>query len=383
MKLLSRKTMAKAFGLIAGLLVSTLSVYASGSSEKTTINLYTSGSDNVRVTWEAVLAAFKEKNPDINVNLQFLASGTGGQGGVDRLISAIKAGQKTTDIDILETADNDIGRILTEAGKDSLAVIDASKVPNVKNIMQKSSVGGNQAIAFRGTTVLVAYDSAKITTPPKTPAELYAWIKSNPGRFAYNDPTTGGSGASFVVTAAYNFLPPEALTSNDPSWKTKWDQGFNLLKELHPYFYKASGKVQYPAKNQGTLDLLATGEVWMIPAWADMVLDQKSRNLLPQTIRLTQIEPAFTGGIQTMVVPALSSKKEASYKLLNFIASAEGQQIFVEKMKAIPVIDTTMLAKSTIDMLSGLQVKGFRTYTIGKLGDDMMRRWQEEIATLP
>jgi putative spermidine/putrescine transport system substrate-binding protein len=383
MKFLSRKSVVKTFGVIAGLLVSVLSVHANGANEKTTINLYTGGSDNVRVTWEAVLAAFKEKNPDIDVNLQFLASGTGGQGGLDRLISAIKAGQKTTDIDILETADNDIGRILSEAGPDALTVIDESKVPNSRNILQKSAVGGDRAIAFRGTTVLVAYDSAKIAIPPKTAAELYAWIKANPGRFAYNDPTTGGSGSSFVVTASYNFLPPEALTSSDPVWKTKWNQGFSLLKELHPSFYKASGKVQYPAKNQGTLDLLATGEVWMIPAWADMVLDQKSRNLLPQTVRLTQIEPAFTGGIQTMVVPALSAKKEASFKLLNFVASSEGQQIFVEKMKAIPVIDTAALAKSTVDMLSGLQVKGFRTYTIGKLGEDMMRRWQEEIATLP
>lgn len=349
---------------------------------KASINLYSNGSDNVRITWEAVLEAFKVKNPNIEVNLQFLASGTGGQAGVDKLIAALKAGQKDIDIDLLETTDNDLGRICNEAGKDALSTLTVDKIPNLKNVKSKSSVGGDSAVVFRGTTVLLAYNSDKVQTPPKTDAELYEWIKKNPGRFAYNDPTTGGSGDSFVVTAIYNKLPAEALKSDDPKWKEQWKPGFDLLKELHPFMYKASGKVQYPAKNQGTIDLLASGEVDMIPAWADMILDQKSRGLLPKSIMLTQITPAFTGGIQTIVVPSLSKNKEAAYKLLDFVVSPEGQNIFVEKQKAIPVIDNSLLPKETVEMLSGLEVKEFRSYTIGKLSDDEKKMWQQDIATL-
>ncbi len=349
---------------------------------KVAINLYSNGSDNVRLTWESVLEAFKAKNPNIDVKLQFLASGTGGQGGLDRLIAAVKAGQKETDIDLLETDDNGLARILAEAGKDALTPLPADKIPNLKNVTAKSSVGGDNSLVFRGTTVLLAYNSEKVQTPPKTDEELYEWIRKNPGRFAYNDPTTGGAGESFVITSIYNKLPAEALTSTDVKWKEQWTGGFDLLKELHPYMYKASGKVQYPAKNQGTLDLLASGEVDMIPAWADMALDQMSQDLLPKSIKVTQITPSFTGGVVSVVVPSLSKHKEEAYKLMNFAVSPEGQKIFVEKQKAIPVIDNSLLTKETVDMLSGLEVKEFRINTIGKLGDEIKKKWQEDIATL-
>ena len=349
----------------------------------TTINLYSSGSDNVRITWEAVLAGFKKAQPDVAVNLVFLPSGTGGTTGVDKLIAATKAGQKDIDIDVLETADNDLARILKEAGPTVLAPLTVKEVPNLAKVLQKSSVAPAQSVPFRGTTVLLAYNSATVPTPPKTADELVSWIKAHPGRFAYNDPTTGGSGSSFVVTAIYNPLPAEALTSLDAQWQAQWSKGFDLLKSLHPYFYKASGKVQYPVKNQGTLDLLAAGEVDLIPAWADMVLDQKSRGLLPPTTKLAQINPAFTGGIQTLAVPGLSKNKDAAAKLLNYVISPEGQQIFVESQKAIPVVATSSLPKSTLDMLSGLEVKGFRLVTIGSNGDVLNKRWQADIATLP
>ena len=301
---------------------------------------------------------------------------------MDKLIAAVKAGQKQIDIDLLETADNDITRILGEAGPQALTPITAKEVPNIANIIQKPSVGADYAVPFRGTTVLVAYNSDKVPTPPKTYDELLAWIKANKGRFAYNDPTTGGSGGSFVLTAIYNFLPPEALVSSDQKWAGQWDKGFALLKELHPFMFKASGKVQYPVKNQGTIDLLKDGEVDIIPAWADMILDQKSRGLLPPSTKLTQIDPAFTGGIQALVVPALSKGKQAAYKLLNFVASPAGQKIFVESMKAIPILPASSLPKETNDMLAGLEIKSFRPYTVGALEDALDKRWQTEIATL-
>lgn len=370
-------------GLRSVFLGTLLSLTPAAFAAPVTINLYTSGSDNVRITWEAVLAGFKKAQPDIAVNLVFLASGTGGQTGVDKLIAAQKAGQKETDIDLIETSDNDLGRLLKEGGAATLTTLTTKEVPNLAKVLQKSSVAPDKSVPFRGTTVLLAYNSAKVPNPPKTPEELTAWIKAHPGRFAYNDPTTGGAGSSFVVTSIYNPLAPEALTSTDEKWKAQWDKGFDQLKALHPFFYKASGKVQYPVKNQGTLDLLAAGEVDLIPAWADMVLDQKSRGLLPPTTKLTQLTPSLTGGIQTLAIPGLSKNKSAAAKLLNYVTSPEGQQIFVESQKAIPVIATSSLPKSTLDMLSGLEVKGFRLVTIGTLGDALNKRWQAEIATLP
>ena len=43
---------------------------------------------------------------------------------------------------------------------------------------------------YRGTTVVLAYASEKVTNPPTTMDELVEWMKENPGRFAYNTPGT-------------------------------------------------------------------------------------------------------------------------------------------------------------------------------------------------
>jgi putative spermidine/putrescine transport system substrate-binding protein len=346
------------------------------------INYYTDGSDNVRVVWEAVIDAFNAKKSGVTVKLQFMASGAGGQTGADKLIAAIQAKQKSVDIDLLELEENKITRILKEGSPEALVKLDWKKIPNAANIASRSIVAPNQAMPYRGSAVFIAYNSAKVPTPPATSKDLYAWIKANPGRFAYNDPATGGAGSSFVQTCVYNFLPPEAMRSVDEKWMGQWDQGFGLLKELHPFFYKASGKVQYTVKNQGSLDLLAAGSIDMCPAWADQVLDQKSKGLLPASIMLGQIDPALTGSLYMLGVPALSTKKEAAYKFLNFVASAEAQDIFVRVMKAIPVIAPAKLPAETVAMLSGLKAN-YRTITIGALGPLMNQRWTKEISTLP
>ncbi|MBC2581499.1 extracellular solute-binding protein [Clostridium sp. DJ247] len=354
----------------------------STSAKTTTINFYSGGSDNVRVTWEKVIKEFSAKNPDVKVNLQFIASGPSSQAAVDKLIASEKAGQKETDIDVVEVSDNEIARLFKEAGKDSVISLSKDKIPNLKDVKFQSSVAQDKALVFRGTTVVLAYNSDKIKDVPKTDKELYDWIKKNPGRFAYNDPSTGGSGASFVISSIYNSLPEEAILSNDEKWTQQWNTGINLLKELHPYMYKASGKVQYPSKNQGTLDLLANGQVDMIPAWADMTLNQLDKGTLPKSTKITQITPSLNGGVQALVIPSKSKNQEAAAKFLNFVDSVDGQKIFVESQKAIPVIDSSKLPKETVTMLAGLEIKTFRPYTIGALDKAVYKRWQDEVAAL-
>ncbi|WP_234117569.1 extracellular solute-binding protein [Clostridium hydrogenum] len=353
-----------------------------GAAKSATINIYAGGSDNVRTTWESVISAFDAKNPNIKVKLQFIPSGTGAQSAIDKEIAAEKAGQKQTDMDIIEASDDDISRLFKEAGKNTLTTLTSKDIPNISNIKFKSSSGGDKAMVFRGTTVVLAYNSDKVKNVPKTDKELYSWIKAHPGRFAYNDPTTGGAGESFLVTAVYNSLPKEAIMSDDTKWEAQWTEGFNLLKELHPYMYKASGKVQYPVKNQGTLDLLANGQVDIIPAWADMTLDALDKGTLPKSVKIAQIQPELNGGGEDLVIPSKSKNKEAAEKFLDFVASADGQGIFVSKMKAIPVIDEAKLPKASIKVLQGLQISKFRAYSIGDLSKDLNKKWQDEIATL-
>lgn len=381
---MKRRTVLSAVLVLAMALTAVLPGFAAGGAEKGSVNLYTSGSDNVRIVWDAVIEAFNKTNTGVTVTQQYLASGAGSRTDVPKLIAAAQAGQKEIDIDILaDISDDDLARIRKEAGPDALLKLDAVKIPNLPNITAKSAVAPDQSMGFRGTAVFIAYNADKVPTPPKTEKELHAWIKANPGKFAYNDPSTGGAGSSFVYTTIYNLLPAAALTSSDEKWSKEWDAGFKVLAELHPFLYKASGKVQYTVKNQGSLDLLAAGSIWMCPAWADMTLDQKSKKLLPAGIKLQQLDPSLTGAITSCAIPAMSRNAAAALKFLNYVASVEAQDIFVKVMKAIPMIDTKKLPPATIEMLSGLQVTNYRTSTIGTLGSLIQQRWTKEIATLP
>ena len=338
---------------------------------KSTVTLWATGSDNVRSIFEKLTEDFNtnsEYKDQYQVELQFMLSGTGAQGLADMVAAAGKAGQTNTDYDIVDWSGDDLAKIMSKIGEESFVKLDKSKIPNAASVEAKSSVAQDYAQPYRGTTVILAYDSEKVPTPPKTMDELVEWMKANPGRFAYNAPGTGGAGDSFARSSVYNFLPEEAITSGDEKWVGEWDKGFEFLKSIHPYMYKSGGSIVYPNKNQGTLDLLNQGEIDMCPNWADMVLSQRAQGAIKDTIKITQIEPSLTGSLQTLTIPTFGSNEEGAYAFMNYMLSEQAQQIMVNDMAAIPLIDTSKMDMTGYEDLQGLDVSNFRILSIGDLG---------------
>ncbi|MFC6314714.1 extracellular solute-binding protein [Lapidilactobacillus achengensis] len=361
------------------------------SAEKTkkaagpsTVTLWAGGSDNVRESMEAIVTAFNksENGKKYKMKLEFIMSGGGAQSLSSRLLAAKKTNQKNTKYDLILMSDGSFSSYVKEGGKDFFTAYKESNVPNAKNVKTKVSDGKGVIMPYRGTTVVLAYDSKRVPKPPKTTQELYTWIKSHPGRFAYNTPGSGGSGSSFVQSSLYNFLPEKALSDSDPKWQKEWNKGFDLLKELHPYLYKSGGKVVYPNKNQGTLDLLANGEVDMIPTWADMTITNLANGGLPETVKLTQLAPAFTGDVDCLAIPSVGSNPEGAQAVMNFMISKEGQQILLDKMAAIPVVDSSTLQSENSKRLAGLDIDHFRIISIGDLGSELTAQWDRQIGTL-
>lgn len=347
---------------------------STSATEKDEFSFYFTGSLNVKELWETLVPTFEKKNPNIKVKLVHIESGAGGQSTIDRLIAAKQAGQKSGNIDLYESSLSDVTKGIKE---DLWAAVDAKQIPNLNKIEENNmKETNNMGIPYRASSVILAYNSAKVKTPPKTADELYDWIRKNPGRFTYNDPSTGGSGDSFVQTAIYNFLPPETTRSSDPSIMKQWDKGFALLKELKPYMYQ---KGVFPKKNQGTLDLLANGEVDMIPAWSDMVLEQLGKKLLPDTVKYTQITPQFTGGPTYLMVPKLTEHSASVNKFLDFVLSVEAQTVIVNKMNGYPGIKWSEMPSELKDKFKDVS-GGYRTFNLGDLGKEIQKRWQNEVA---
>lgn len=356
-----------------------------GSGGKKAVSLWATGSDNVREIFEALVSDFNTNSEyagQYEVTLQFMLSGTGAQTLADMLAAASKAGQTNTDYDIVDLSGDDLSKLVSLIGQEQFVKLDSSKIPNAASVEAKSSIATDYCQPYRGTTVILAYDSAKVPTPPATMDELVAWMKANPGRFAYNTPGTGGAGDSFARSSVYNFLPEEAFTSDDEKWIGEWDEGFNFLKEIHPYIYSSGGSVVYPNKNQGTLDLLNQGEIDMCPNWADMVLSQRASGEIKESIKITQIDPALTGSLQSLVIPTFGSNTEGAYAFMNYMLSPAAQELMVKQMAAIPLIDASSMDMTGYEDLQGLDVSNFRLQSIGGLSTSFNERWDSEIATI-
>lgn len=353
--------------------------------EKTTVTLWTGGSDNVKNAWGMLATEFntKSKYKDLyELKIEHIASGTGATSLLDRVLAAYKAKEKNAGYDIIEVSSAEYKTYIKEGGEDIFLNLDKSKLPNYKNLATTVKEGEKHLVPYRGTTVVLAYDSNKVKNPPKTAEELYQWIKANPGKFTYCTPDSGGSGTSFVITSVYNQLDKEALLSSDAKWKDQWNKGFDLLKELHPYMYKSSGKVIYPHKNQGSLDLLSNGQIEMTTQWVDMVLTQQKQGTLPESIKMTQIKPGFTGELATIAIPSLSSNTEGAHAVLDFVMSSEAQTILLDGMAAFPVIDLKDVKSTNASKLADFKLEDFRTQNIGSLTKELNKRWNEEIAIL-
>ena len=377
-----KKFIAKALTLSLAIGTLASSFVNVNAAEKEKITLWGSGSDNVKMALESVKDKFNasEDGKKYELEIQWITSGSGVQGLRDRVLAAAKAGETDTDYDIIELGADEF-KAYTNEVEDVFVPLDFSKIPNIERVAAELAEGKEFLSPYRGTTVVLAYDSERVKEVPKTAEELYQWIKDHPSKFAYNTPSSGGAGGSFAVTAIYNFLDEAALQSADEANMEQWTQGFDLLKELHPYLYQSGGKTVYPHKNQGTLDLLANQQVDMIPAWADMAISQTTEGRLPETTKIAQIDPSFTGNLVTFAMPNIGSKSEGVYAVMNFMLSDEAQQILLDELAAIPLVETQFESKNA-EMLKDISVEAFRRASIGDLTTKLYEKWDSEIGTL-
>lgn len=380
MKTFTKKVIVTA--LLAGMTTALFAGCSSAETDDTTFTIWAGGSDNVKVQLEQQVALFNETNDTYTAKLEFITSGTGAQGVNDRLIAAYKAGETDTSYDLIEIADGDLSSFVAQGIDDMFLEIDTDKLTNYEALNYQASEYTEFIVPYRGTTVLLAYNSETVTDVPTTPEELYDWIKANPGRFAYNTPNSGGAGGSFAITTVYNQMDESLMQSSDEANKELWDAGFTIMEELHPYMYQSSGKVVYPNKNQGAMDLLANKEIDMTPVWADMFITQKNEGTMPECMQVTQLDPAFTGNLVGFSIPSIGSNSEGALAFIDFMLSTAAQNIALSSMAALPVVDFDTLDPDAVAAISTLDVSEFRGYSIGDLASELYDLWDETIATL-
>jgi putative spermidine/putrescine transport system substrate-binding protein len=341
-----RRILATAAALaVAGLLTACAGngpgATAQGSGNSQNVRVYLADDTNIQDLWQnTLIPAFTAANPGIGVDVQFDLHGANKTQTIAKLAAAEQQG-KDPGIDLVE------GGATEDAGPAGLLLDPAGLVPGLAGVDPKIvAAAGPGAVPYRASSVLLAYDSTKVQDPPRTLDDLLAWIKAHPGQFTYNSPKTGGSGQAFVTTVLDKFVPPDVreqmTTGYHKELEDSWTEGWQTLAGLNPYVFQ---KGVYPNGNNGTIDLLASGQVSIIPVWSDQFLSGQQHGTIPPTVKALQISnPPFTGGATTVGIVKGTQRQDNTVKLVDFLLEPAQQQAIAQKIGGYPVISLDKLS---------------------------------------
>lgn len=343
-----------------------------------TLTVFISGDTNIQDLWEkGLIPAYEQAHPGVSVKTTIDLHGEHDQQTLAKLTSATAAGEDPgfdlIDAGFVTGGAADAG-VLQPVGADTVSGLAGVAADTV-------AAGKGVGIPYRASSVLLAYDSTQVTSPPQTLADLLAWIPAHPGQFTYNSPSTGGSGGAFVTTVLDSFLSDadqKALRTSDASGpESGWDAGFAALKKLGPSMYQGG---VYPNGNAQVLQLLGSGEISMAPVWSDQFVTAQKNGQIPDTVKFTQVsDPSFTGSASYLGIPRSSAHTAAAEDLANFVLSPAGQQIIAQQISGYPVVALDTLSQDVQDQFADADPSALRPGYISGVASDMSNQWDQRV----
>ncbi len=349
----------------------------SGPDSSKALTVFISGGANIQDLWQkSLIPAFEKANKGYTVKVQLDLHGQHDTQTMAKLTSATQQ-KKDPGFDLVD------GGFVTQAAAGGLLTpVSVSNIPNLASVPASTlKAGRGGGIPYRGSSVLLAYDSAHVPNPPKTLDELLAWIKANPGKFTYNTPNSGGSGQSFVTAVLDKYIPAadraQMVTSYAKNLESDWDPGFKTLASLNPYIYQNG---LYPNGNVATIDLLGAGQIWMTPIWSDMLLSGLASGQLPPTVKYLQItNPSLTGGAAYLGIPKTSPHQAAALKLANWLLTPTAQEMIVNTIAGYPVIDLAKLPANVQTKFKEANPGILRPTYFASMNADLNNLWAQRV----
>lgn len=162
------------------------------------------------------------------------------------------------------------------------------------------------------------YNPDTVQNIPKTPDELLAFAKANPGKFTYARPAGSGPGRIFLQGLPY------ILGDKDPKDPKTWDKTWAYLKELNQYID------YYPAKTGTTFTELKDGKRSIIASQLGWDMNQRIIGGIPQTYQgFVFNNTTLVSDAQYMAIPkGLSDEqKNVVLKLMAWLMTPKMQAI--------------------------------------------------------
>lgn len=347
------------------------------AAEDKSLTVWLSADTNVQSLWEdSLIPAFEEANPGYTVDVNLDLHGEHDSQTMAKL-QAATAQDRDPGFDLI-----DGGLVQEAAAAELLVPVSGDEVSALENVPEAVvEAGGEGAIPYRGSSVLLAYNTETVPNPPQTLDELLTWIEENPGEFTYNTPDSGGSGHSFATTVLDSYVPEDVreqmVVGPVEDLETYWAEGFEKLKSLNPSIYQQG---VYPKGNSQTLDLLAGGEISMAPVWSDQFITGQKNGQIPENIGYTQIaDPSFTGGAAYLGIPKASPNEEGAVTLVNWLLTPEAQALIAGSISGYPVIDLAALPEDVQTQFESAKIDELRLPYFSANAQELSRMWSEKV----
>jgi putative spermidine/putrescine transport system substrate-binding protein len=171
-----------------------------------------------------------------------------------------------------------------------------------------------------------AYDSLKISNPPRSIPELKEWIKKNPGKFTYPAPPdfTGSAFIRHVLHENSKDYNAYLKQYDEALIKSEADKTWKDLNEMKPFLWRA-GK-SYPQSMAQLEQLYKNGEVWMTMGYDEA----NASNLIktgefPASTKTFVLDNGTLANTHFLAIPYNAPNPDGALALINFLLSPSAQ----------------------------------------------------------
>ncbi|MFI8688473.1 ABC transporter substrate-binding protein [Rossellomorea sp. NPDC077527] len=175
------------------------------------------------------------------------------------------------------------------------------------------------------------YNSEKVNHPPSTFEELKTFMKENPGKFTYPNPSDF-TGNAFLRHLLYAKTDKNLVQDgfDEENANRLGTDVWNELNELKPYLWR-QGET-YPATLTDLDKLYSQGEVWMTMGYNEARAEHLIKDgVFPESTKSFLLEDVGSiGNTHFLAIPFNSPNKEGAMVTINEFLSPEAQY---EKLK--------------------------------------------------
>ena len=292
---------------------------------------------------------------------------------INKLLNEKAAGRKTGSIDLLWINGENF-KNAREAGL--LFGPFAGSLPHVEKYVDPDSITHDFGFPVQGyeapfgrAQFVFEYDTARVQAPPKTIAQLKAWIMAHPGSFTYPQPPDF-TGSAFIRHVFY------AVTGGHEQYMAGWDPDlfaqkapllWDWLNDAAPFLWQ---KGQTYPKDSAFLDtLFARGEA----AFSMSYHPPHAQNLIlqgayPETVKTFVLDDGSIFNTHFTAIPFNAPNKAGAMVLANFLISVDAQlsKYIPENWGDFPALDMDRLSVQDRDRFQTVDL-GAATLKPGQL----------------